>query len=108
MSVSEFFKTFFGVSKQRQDLPTHKIAEAVLAAVLTKKYQDKMDENDDYASYDGSKLPYPSGMSIAHALRTYISHGGNKTEAIEKFIDMYLRTDEQLNKFLDEIVVHNN
>jgi hypothetical protein len=116
MNVSEFFKSFIGTpvaaataaaaAKQRQELPTQKIAEAVLAAVLMKKYKDKMDDsNEDYASYDGTKLPYPAGMSVSHALLTYISHGGNKTEAIEKFIDLHLRTPEQLTKFLNEIEI---
>lgn len=64
-----------------------------------------MDSNENYASYDGSKLPYPAGMSGPHALTTYISHGGDKTEAIEKFIDLHLRTPEQLSELLVAIEV---
>ena len=89
-----------------EKIPTYKIAEIILAAVILNKYSDKMDHSenqDNYSLYDGTKLPYPSGMSVTHAYSTYLSHGSNKTEAIEKFIDLHLRTPRQVFDLIQEI-----
>lgn len=84
-------------------LSTSKMAEVLLAAILLKKYKNDMSNSGDYAEYDGSKLPYPAGMSALHALSTYINHSGDKTEAIEKFIDLHLRSPEQLLELIASI-----
>ena len=87
----------------REILPTTKIAKAVLTLVLVKKYEDDMLSSMDYKSFDGSKLPYPSGYNLVSAMSTYIDHGGDKTEAIEKFIDEHLRDYDKLEELLNYI-----
>lgn len=89
----------------RDNLPTSKIAKAVLTAILVTKYKDDVEQfSIDYKSFDGTKLPSPSGYSALNALTTYIDHGGDKTEAIEKFIDTHLRTPNQLEELITFIV----
>ena len=85
----------------RDNMPTDKLAKAVLAMVLMKKYKDKVSNSMEYEKYDGSLLPSMSGYSLVNAVTTYIDHGGDKTEAIEKFIDKHLRSPEQLEELLN-------
>lgn len=87
----------------REILPTDRIAKAVLTLVLVKKYKDDMLSSMDYKSFDGSKLPYPSGCNLVNAMTTYIDHGGDKTEAIEKFIDEHLRDYGKLEELLEYV-----
>ncbi len=58
------------------------------------KYKDDISANNDYKSYDGAELPTMSGYSLLNATSTYIDHGGDKSEAIEKFIDSHLRSSK--------------
>jgi hypothetical protein len=93
------------MSDSRHELPTTTIAKAVLTAILVTKYDGDVEKMPiDYTSFDGTKLPYPSGYSGFNALSTYIDHGGEKTEAIEKFIDTHLRTEEQLMELVEYVV----
>jgi len=85
----------------RQNLPTDRIAKAVLAMVLMKKFEDKISSDHNYESFDGTMLPTMSGYSLNNALLTFIDHGGSKTEAIEKFIDNNLRSEEQLTELFE-------
>lgn len=102
-SFQSFLPHYLYQNNNKESLPTAKIAEVLLAAILQKKYKNDISNCSDYAAYDGSKLPYPAGMSALHALSTYINHGGDKTEAIEKFIDLHLRSPEQLLELIASI-----
>ena len=53
-----------------------------------------------YQLYDGSKLPRMSGCDDANALMTYIGHGGEKSAAIERYLDKNLSSVEQISEFL--------
>ncbi len=99
---SEPFNTFVRNSDagKRLILPTDKIAKAVLALVLNLRYSDRI-SHQKYSSCDGTTLPAMSGCNLVNAACTYIDHGGDKTEAIEKFIDKNLRTEKQLKELLD-------
>ena len=104
-SVQQFFENLMNQQntevKPREILPTDKIAKAVLTMVLMKKYKDNMENNSmDYKSFDGTKLPQASGYNLVNAMTTYIDHGGDKTEAIEKFIDEHLRDYQKLEELL--------
>ena len=102
-SFQSFLPHYLYQNNNKESLPTAKIAEVLLAAILQKKYKNDISNCSDYAAYDGSKLPYPAGMSSLHALSTYMNHGGDKTETIEKFIDLHLRSPEQLLELIASI-----
>jgi len=111
MNINEFIAAFINKHQKgeeispRQMLPTTTIAKAALTSILVTKYKDNVSSSSlDYKSYDGTSLPSPSGYSLFNALTTYIDHGGDKTEAIEKFIDTQLRTPEQLNELLEYVI----
>lgn len=83
---------------------TRRLSEAALTLLLTKAWSDKFVKVPDlrYSEYDGSKLPGPSGYSLANACLTYVSHGGAKSRAIERFLDKHLRTYDQVEQFLKQ------
>lgn len=89
------------IPSARQNLPTNTLAKAVLAMILMAKYKDKVSNSMEYEKYDGSMLPSMSGYSLLNAVTTYVDHGGDKTEAIEKFIDKHLRSPEQLEELIN-------
>lgn len=99
----KMFGYFFGseVYKERNEMPTSMIAKTILTLVLTNKFKDDISTEHSYQDFDGTKLPPMSGHSLLNALSTYIDHGCDKTEAIEKFIDKNLRTPEQLQELID-------
>jgi hypothetical protein len=105
--VQQFFENLMSDPKpeisSRDVFPTDKIAKAVLTMVLMKKYKEEVSHEFDYKSYDGTKLPSPSGYNLVNAMSTYIDHGGDKTEAIEKFIDEHLRDPVKLEQLLDYV-----
>lgn len=93
---------FFGsVNEERNEMPTSMIAKTILTLVLTNKFKDDISTEHSYNDYDGTKLPPLSGYNLLNALSTYIDHGGDKTEAVEKFIDKHIRTPEQLQELID-------
>lgn len=106
--IQKMLNDLLGQPSQEQQLPnnrtlmpTSRIAKTVLALILTLKYKDDISNSHNYKEYDGTKLPTMSGFSLMNALSTYIDHGGDKTEAIEKFIDTHLRSYEQLQELID-------
>ncbi len=83
----------------RDTLSTEKIAKALLAFILVTRYKDKIGYKE-YSSYVGDELPPMSGCSLINAVCTFIDYGGEKSEAIEKFIDKNLRSTKQLEELL--------
>lgn len=51
--------------------------------------RDELSSDNDYSKYDGTKLPYSSGYSRDNALSTFLLHGGEKTEAIVKYVKLH-------------------
>ena len=84
-----------------RNCPTDRLADAALTYMLLEVYKDKLKDFPDlnYAAYDGSELPSLSGYNELNAVTTYIKHGGEKSEAIERFLDKHLRTPEQMEEF---------
>lgn len=85
---------------------TKEIVEAIATMVLLKIYAEKISDEFDYEIYDGSKLPKASGYSLTNAMTTYISHGGDKSVAIDKFIQQHLSKSEDLEKFLSNLHIN--
>ena len=81
---------------------TQQLGEAALTFLLLKLYNDKFPKLPDltYDRYDGEQLPVPSGYNLANACLTYIQHGGEKSRAIEKFLDNHLRSFGDVETFL--------
>lgn len=99
--LQQVINELFNQKTPRELMPTDKIAKTVLALVLVMKYKDQTSNSYNYNLYDGTQLPTMSGFSLLNACSTFIDHGGDKTEAIEKFIDTHLRSPEQLNELID-------
>lgn len=102
-SLQQFLNSMFPPTTNtiRQNLPTDTLAKAVLAMVLMKKFKTNISTSMDYEKYDGTILPTMSGYNLINAVTTYIDHGSSKSEAIEKFIDNNLRSEEQLTELLE-------
>ena len=85
-------------------ISTEQLGEAALSFLLMNIYKDKFPNLPDlrYDTYDGEQLPVPSGFSLTNACLTYIKHGGDKSRAIEKFLDKHLRTYDDVETFLAE------
>ena len=81
-------------------IPTEQLGEAALTLLLMKLYKDDLSDDMSYENYDGKRLPYPSGGCLANACLTFIKHGGDKSRAIEKFLDKHLRSCENIEMFL--------
>ena len=89
-----------------------KLQSMMLGGALMIMRQKDIDMHGfDYSKYDGSKLPPPSGMSMAHAAATYLSDGHDfknqitdlKLIAIHKYIQANILKDrDTLWKFFKE------
>lgn len=81
-----------------------KIAETVLTVCMMHLFKNDIDTNNsNYETYDGTKLPSPSGCNMANAISTYISYGGDKSVAIHRFIAEHLGTPEKLDAFIEKL-----
>lgn len=90
-------------SKQQIGWSKQQLAEACLTKQLFTVCRADVDEwNWNYKSYDGTKLPPLSGYNLTNALTTYISHGGEKSKAIDRYLYKNLRTAQQLDVFFNE------
>jgi len=85
------------------ELKYPKIAETVLTVCMMHIFKNEIDDSNEYETYDGSKLPCPSGCNMTNAMATYISHGGDKSVAVHKFIAEHLGTKEKLEAFTEKI-----
>jgi len=97
--------TVFGVNNKR-DERLDKLKEILLTLALFQVYDENIDKNNRlYQLYDGTMLPSASGYSDLNALSTYISHGGDKSKAINMFMDKnILDSDDKLVKFIDALL----
>ena len=91
--------TVFGVNNKR-DERLDKLKEILLTLALFQVYDENIDKNNRlYQLYDGTMLPSASGYSDLNALSTYISHGGDKSKAINMFYNeekLYNKEDYNL------------
>lgn len=106
------------VSQQKKATvtPVDRLKNALLSYALHKVSTDRIDSPIvDYASMDGSKLPPMSGCDMSNACFTYIfdrdefknslfytPHMEKKLDAIEKYIQKHLGSDDQVQQFFDK------
>jgi hypothetical protein len=95
----------FSAFISKEEKSVNETAKIVFAFVLLKHYRNFISMDHNYDKYNGTELPPAGGYSLINALSTYIDHGGDKTDAIRKFIDSHLGTPEQIEKLLDSISV---
>lgn len=98
--------------KSTEETPLEKLKNALLSLALMTVKPNKISKNLNYSKYNGNELPFLSGSSIENACFTYIrrkeafrnnrfytKHMENKIEAIEKFMQKHLDTDDKVIKF---------
>jgi hypothetical protein len=87
------------------------LARCILGAYLLSEKRDDIVTNYDYESFNGTKLPSPSGYNEFYSVFTYMLRGNyldSKIDAIEKYINEQILCDENttnlfLQKFLEKI-----
>jgi LytS/YehU family sensor histidine kinase len=97
--------------------PLECLKNALLAHALVKIRYNDMNNSMNYASFDGTKLPMLSGCSVANACFSYIISKQefrkgpfysqimeSKIDAIEKYLNKNLDTDEKVVSFFDDYV----
>lgn len=77
-----------------------KLAEACLTLRLTEKCKNDFDDFN-YSAFNGIKLPHLTGYNCMNALMTYISHGGEKSRAIKRYLENNLENYDEVEAFLD-------
>ena len=75
---------------------TERMSKRVFAALLQLVYRDKVLDDKNYILYNGSKLPLLTGKELY--LDNTEVHG-----AIDRFLDKNLRSEEQLETFIQNI-----
>lgn len=100
--------------RQRKPKPIETLKNALLTyALMTVNYAD-FDTNYDYKSYDGSKLPSMSGVSLTSSCFSYITDINDlcnrmfytpqmmlKLQAIQRYLDANFDTTEKTIDFFD-------
>lgn len=94
---------------ENDSTPLEKLKNALLTfALVDIKKEDMSKMCYDYEKFNGDKFPALSGSSVAHACYTYIFNRStfrksimyskayeNKLDAIEKYLNLHLNTNEQ-------------
>lgn len=79
-----------------------KLKNALLAHAIFRTRPYDSCNDDCYELYNGTKYPIASGYSCLNACYTYFYSPYLKMNAIEKYINNILSTQEDIDKFLQE------
>jgi len=105
------------IEENRNDsTPLERLKNALLTfALVDIKKEDMSKLCYDYENFNGDKFPALSGSSVAHACYTYILNRSmfrksimyskafeNKLDAIEKYLNLHLKTEEQTLEFFEK------
>ncbi len=99
--------------------PIDLLKNALLSYALLKVKNKDIDHfNMNYRAFDGTKLPMMSGCDISNACFTYIldkksspwytSNMIAKSNAIDKYIEHNLGTEQQVQEFFDDFMKFKN
>lgn len=105
--------------REKEGKSVRLVKNALLAHALMKaRGSDRDDLNMNYKAFDGSRLPMFSGYSLTNACTSYIVDKADlrrspfytqvaedKADAINRYIEKNLGTDEQAVKFFEEYIV---
>jgi len=101
---------------ENDSTPLERLKNALLTfALVNIKKEDMAKLCYDYENFNGDKFPALSGSSLAHACYTYIFNRStfrksimyskameNKLDAIEKYLNLHLNTQEQTLEFFEK------
>jgi hypothetical protein len=111
----------FYIKDENGDKPIERLKNALLTFAIISVNKDDMAGLDfDYNSYNGSKYPALSGSSIENACFSYIfnvkklktsgwysPNYASKMNAIQKYLDKNLSTDDQVFSFFRKVCEKN-
>ena len=120
-TVNNFYKDKIDI-ECKDYTPLEKLKNALLTfALVDIKMEDMSGLNYNYPDYNGDKFPALSGSSIVHACYSYIFNRNafrnsimyskqyeNKLDAIEKYLNKNLTTEDQTTEFFTSFCEKHN